>query len=236
MEYTENLKKLLEKVQDVHYAKAISQYMRNKFDFLGIKAPERKELLKIFFKENGLPTKENFEEIIKKLWEMPQREYQYCALEIFALFIKKNENNYLDLAEYLITQHSWWDTVDILAPNIVGKMFLYLGKTDEKIVENYTNKWANSNNIWLKRTSIIFQLTYKKNTNVELLEKYILLNQQDKVFSKEFFIQKAIGWALRQYARTDKEFVKDFVEKHHETLSNLSKREALKHLLKDYFE
>ncbi|TAE45337.1 MAG: DNA alkylation repair protein [Cytophagia bacterium] len=221
MEYLSYLNDLFEKNKNDDYAPKMSKYMRNQFQFYGINSPQRTKILQQFLQENGLPKPEKLSEILAIMWEKPQREWQYAALYIFQKIIKKSKNDFLELAESLIIQKSWWDTIDTIAPTIVGEILLYLPEKKEE----YTEKWALSDNFWLKRTSIIFQLHYKSKTNTDLLEKYILLN----IESKEFFIQKAIGWALRQYARIDKEFVKNFVKKN-ENLSSLSKREALKHI------
>ncbi|TAH29531.1 MAG: DNA alkylation repair protein [Cytophagales bacterium] len=221
MEYLSYLNDLFEKNKNDDYAPKMSKYMRNQFQFYGINSPQRTKILQQFLQENGLPKPGKLSEILAIMWEKPQREWQYAALYIFQKIIKKSKNDFLELAESLIIQKSWWDTIDTIAPTIVGEILLYLPEKKEE----YTEKWALSDNFWLKRTSIIFQLHYKSKTNTDLLEKYILLN----IESKEFFIQKAIGWALRQYARIDKEFVKNFVKKN-ENLSSLSKREALKHI------
>ena len=122
--------------------------------------------------------------------------------------------------EWMITHNSWWDSVDSTNSNVISKFFL---KYPEHIAV-YTLKWNRSNNNWLKRMSILFQLTYKKNTNTTLLAAYI----ENTINEEDFFIRKAIGWALRAYAYTDPKWVIHFV-KAHPNLSPLSKREALKH-------
>ena len=122
--------------------------------------------------------------------------------------------------EWMITHNSWWDSVDSTNSNVISKFFL---KYPEHIAA-YTLKWNRSNNNWLKRMSILFQLTYKKNTNTVLLAAYI----ENAINEEDFFIRKAIGWALRAYAYTDPKWVIHFV-KAHPNLSPLSKREALKH-------
>jgi 3-methyladenine DNA glycosylase AlkD len=120
----------------------------------------------------------------------------------------------------MLTHKSWWDSVDSTNSNVIGKYFIKF----PALLEPTTQKWNDTSNIWLQRMSILFQLPYKEKTNTELLEKYIV-NRMD---SNEFFVNKAIGWALRAYAYTNKKWVIRFV-KDHPQLSNLSKREALKH-------
>jgi 3-methyladenine DNA glycosylase AlkD len=120
----------------------------------------------------------------------------------------------------MVTHQSWWDSVDSLNSFVISKFFIMFPEE----IESTTSKWNQSSNKWLQRMSLLFQLTYKKKTNTTLLTKYIEHCELDK----EFFIQKAIGWALRAYAYTDAKWVIQFV-KTHPQLSNLSKREALKH-------
>ena len=138
-----------------------------------------------------------------------------CEAEIPAKFIKT--------IEYLIVTKSWWDTVDSLAGGTVGFHF----KRFPDVREKYLAKWRSSENFWLRRTTILFQLNYKEETDFDLLCDII----RENLGSKEFFINKAIGWALRQHARVDSKAVKKFVMTTKE-LNPLSRREALKHIVK----
>lgn len=198
----------------------MSRYMRNLHPFYGIKTPERENILRLAINDEGLPNLNDLPAILQTMWEKPQREWHYCAMNIFSKSLKHCGAEALDLVEHLIIQKSWWDTVDYLAPRIAGKLFLsYPDK-----IESYTNRWIESDNFWLQRSAIIFQLSYKIKTDSALLFAHC----DRRKASKEFFIQKAIGWALRQYARTAPKAVRDFVEI--TELASLSKREALKHL------
>lgn len=151
---------------------------------------------------------------------MDEREYQYCAVELLA-FHKKlwSEHSILPI-EHCIVQKSWWDTIDFIAAECTGPYFNRLPQQ----VKSVTGRWNTCNNIWLQRSSLLFQKSYKKNTDLELLTKYI----KHLSGSKEFFIRKAIGWILREYAKTNPQWVIDFVGKHE--ISPLSKREVLKYL------
>ncbi len=120
----------------------------------------------------------------------------------------------------MITHNSWWDSVDSTNSFVIGKYFLQFPEA----IEPVTSKWNQSSNKWLQRMSILFQLIYKEKTNTTLLTEYI----ENTQLEEDFFIRKAIGWALRSYANTDAKWVIQFV-KAHPQLSNLSKREALKH-------
>lgn len=199
-------------------APKMAKYMRNLFPFLGIKSPERKALFRSFISANGLAPKKELDKIVKGLFEFPEREFHYIAIDLVGKYAKKFETNDLDILEFIIVNKSWWDSVDTIS-KWVGVFF----KKYPDLIKPTTERWITSNNIWLQRTSIIFQLAYKKDTDVDLLFDYA----RRKASSEEFFIQKAIGWALRQYAKIDAQKVKNFVDKHE--LAPLSRREALKH-------
>ncbi|PLX14987.1 MAG: DNA alkylation repair protein, partial [Marinilabiliales bacterium] len=161
---------------------------------------------------------ENYEEIIKWCWQQNEREYQYFAMEFLSLRLKKSAANIIELYEYMIVEKSWWDTVDFISAVLVGDYF----KRFPNQINTITEKWISSNNIWLQRSCLLFQLKYKSNTDVNLMESFIV----QLLGSKEFFIDKAIGWILREYSKTNPHLVLDIVQKY--SLSGLSHREALK--------
>ena len=197
---------------------AMKKYMKNKFEFFGIKSPLRKEIYKIHKEKNGLLPDENFDEIVKWCWQQPQREYQYFAMEFLKRRMKKTDIQIIELYEFMLLEKSWWDTVDFIAANLLGD---YFKKYPDQILP-ITNRWMQSGNMWLQRSCLLFQLKYKQATDIKLMTNFILeLNG-----SKEFFINKAIGWVLREYSKTKPAFVVDFVVVN--SLSNLSQREALK--------
>ena len=191
-------------------------YLRNQFEFYGLTSPESRVIQKPFLVTTFLPPKANCFEIVQILWNKPQREYQYFAQELAFKFRKKVEIEDIQLFEYMILNKSWWDTVDFIAANLVGNYF----KVFPKQIPFYTEKWLASNNMWLQRTAIIFQLKYKQQLDTALLSTTI----QQLVGSKEFFINKAIGWALREYSKTNPIWVLKFVEEN--KLHSLSEREA----------
>lgn len=194
--------------------------MKNRFPYLGIKTPKRKELLKDFYKENGLPEMEELKQITLDLWELPEREFQYVAIGLLRNFTKKWDEDFIDLFEQLIITKSWWDSVDGLASWMVGEHFIRFPDIRDK----YIDRWMKSGNIWLQRTCLLFQLGYKEKTDEMLMDSIIMaLNG-----SNEFFINKAIGWILREYSKTDAQAVINFVENNE--LAPLSNREALKWL------
>ncbi|MCK9452727.1 MAG: DNA alkylation repair protein [Bacteroidales bacterium] len=208
-----------EAAADPAKAVAMEQYMRNQFAFYGLPSPLRQQLLTPFIKENGLPKCDNVVEIIHNAWQLPQREMQYAAMFVLQKQIKELPETAIELFEQLIVEKSWWDSIDFIAPNLVGTLFLRFPEIRDEMVR----KWMLSGNFWLQRSCLIFQLKYKDHTDEALL--FELCSQL--AGEKEFFIRKAIGWVLRQYARTAPHAVKYFVE--NTDLQPLSKREALKH-------
>ena len=218
--YVASFKTLFEQNADPVQATSMKKYMRDQFDYFGIKTPKNAALQKAFYKEYGLPELSELDTILRELWSLPQREYQYTAMGLLGKFEKQLPEKFIDTVEYLIVTKSWWDTVDALASHTVGTHFSRF----PKIRERYLNKWHKSKNLWLRRTVILFQLGYKKETDFELLSEII----RENLGSDEFFINKAIGWSLRQYAYIDPKAVKDFVKS--TQLHPLSRREALKHI------
>ncbi len=208
----------LRDLADADNAFWMCKYMREKYPFLGVKKPERYEVFKHLYKQYG--SSEDWFEVSSQLFAMPEREFQYVAMDYVKLAKKSWDKRVPALCEQWVGQDSWWDVVDNLAPQILGPYFLqFPGERDVWI-----QRWMDSGNFWLQRFCLVFSLGYKDKTDTVLLAKTI----QALSGSKEFFIQKAIGWALRQYARTDPEWVMDFVGNN--ALAPLSKREALKHL------
>ena len=219
--YTLSLKALFEENADPTKAGPMKKYMRDQYEYLGIKSPQAATLLSGHIKEHGLPPLEKLDVILRELWSLPQREFQYAAMNLMERLDKKLNEEFITTIEYLITTKSWWDTVDLLAGHAVGSQF----KRFPKVKEKYLKKWRNSNNLWLRRTTLLFQLGYKKETDFDLLCELI----KENLGSEEFFINKAIGWALRQYAHTNPAPVKKFVKAAKE-LHPLSRREALKNI------
>jgi 3-methyladenine DNA glycosylase AlkD len=220
MEAIETLFILFEAHRNAENAESMEKYMRNLFPFLGIKTPERRVLVRQFFNETGILKEPFNKELVLELWEKNEREYQYTALDYIEKSLKKLTKDDLPFFEKLITTKSWWDTVDMIAPKAVGE----IASKSPEVIEETIDGWAVDENFWLRRASILFQLKYKQRTNEELLYKYILQNAA----SKEFFIQKAIGWALREYSKTNPQSVKLFLAGNQ--LAPLSVREGSKYV------
>ncbi|MEI7847583.1 MAG: DNA alkylation repair protein [Chloroflexota bacterium] len=214
------IKTFFEKNANPTLAGPMAAYMRNQFPYLGIKSEQNSELQDQFYSEHGLPRLEELARIMHELWELPEREFQYIGIGLVFKFQKEIPSEFIETLESMIATKSWWDTVDTLAGNIVGNHFRrFPALRDETL-----SRWRGSENLWLRRTSILFQLGYKKETDFPLLCEII----HENLGSKEFFINKAIGWSLRQYSRVDEDAVRSFVAQ--TPLQPLSAREALKWL------
>jgi len=210
-----------EKQADPDRAFQMKKYMKDLFPFFGIQANPRRVICSQLLKDYGLPEKRALFELVKLLWEKDEREFQHFGAELANKFKNNIEEDDLELFQWMIVNKSWWDTVDFIASNLVGNYFRKYPQHTHHVMQ----KWQESGNMWLQRTTLIFQLKYKEKTDVELLTRQILALKD----SKEFFIRKAIGWALREYSKTRPDWVKEFVDK--TTMSGLSTREALKRIM-----
>ena len=201
---------------------AMSRYMKDHFSFFGINAPLRAEIKKEWLKvlPENMSSSDKWE-LVHDLWKREQREFQYIAVE-YVNGWKNAEMNRDDIEhlKFLITHRSWWDTVDLLASTFLGKYFLKFPEEKANII----GQWRNDENMWLKRSCLLFQLKYKERTDLQLLKD--LIRQFQPI--REFFIQKAIGWSLRQYSKWDPRSVREFVNEIQ--LSGLAAKEATKYL------
>ena len=214
----EELVKELKAVANPDNAVAMKAYMKNKFEFLGVKTPARRKLTKAFFKQQTDSVIDwNF---INEAWNNPYRELQYAALDYLEIRKKFLTPSDLPRLKKLAQTKSWWDTIDFL-DRLVGSIIARFPETKEIILA-----WSRDEDIWLRRLAIDHQLLRKEETDTELLEK-ILVNNLDRT---EFFINKAIGWALRDYSKTNPDWVRAFIERHQTEMAALSIREGSKYL------
>ena len=200
-------------------AQKMSKYMLNKFEYIGIKTPERREIFKNFFKEYKNEEKIDWE-FVNNCWENKYREFQYVAADYLKNMKDKLTRDDIPKLKQLILKKSWWDTIDNLDMTI-GALALKDSNVNKILLE-----WSIDENIWLRRIAIDHQLLRKEKTNTELLEKVL----ENNLGQAEFFINKSIGWALRDYSKTNPEWVKNFIEKNKEKMAKLSIREASKYL------
>jgi len=200
-------------------AQKMSKYMLNKFEYIGIKTPERREIFKNFFKEYKNEEKIDWE-FVNKCWENKYREFQYITADYLKNMKDKLSIDDIPKFKRLILEKSWWDTIDNLDMTI-GALALKDSNVNKILLE-----WSLDENIWLRRIAIDHQLLRKEKTNTELLEKIL----KNNLGQTEFFINKAIGWALRDYSKISPEWVKNFIEKNKENMAKLSIKEASKYL------
>lgn len=217
-EYFRPLTKQLLANSNPENAAYMKAYLKDRFELFGLKQQPRRDIFNVFVKENGIPEFAEIGHYLKWLIEQPEREYDYCTIELLLKTKRKWDDSLIEHAQYLITHNSWWDTVDSIATNVIGT---YLKKNPQLIMQ-YVPHWIESDNMWLNRTAMIFQLKYKSDTSTFWLTESILPHLE----SKEFFHQKAIGWALRQYSRNNPDWVMDFANQYE--LKPLSRREALR--------
>lgn len=207
---------------DPERATAMARYMKDHFAFFGIPSPQRKALQTDFLRSYRKASRAQRETDLLFLWKKPERESQYAALDCLCWEARKLPEGYHQNIRYWIEQKSWWDTVDLLASRVAGNYFLQFPQWRDPVIRD----WLASGNLWVERSAILHQLNYGEQTNTDWLFRSVLQFQS----SKEFFHQKAMGWALRQYAKTDPDGTRQFVEKHQDKLPALTRREALKHL------
>ena len=217
--------KLLDLITDLEensnelLAESMSKYMQDKFRFLGVRGATRTEIYKKYFPD-ARKAKTIDWDFVENCWNKEEREFQYVVvyyLKAMQKFLKREDISRL---KYLIVTKSWWDTVDLLA-KVVGSLVIRIEGYDQIMLE-----WSKDSNIWLKRVAILYQLSLKEKVDKQVLESILVNNLGDS----EFFINKAIGWALRDYSKFNPEWVREFIEKNKNGMAKLSIREASKYL------
>ena len=200
-------------------AESMSKYMQDKFRFLGVRGTTRTEIYKKYFPD-ARKTKIIDWDFVESCWNKEEREFQYVVvyyLKAMQKFLKREDISKL---KYLIVTKSWWDTVDLLA-KVIGSLVIRIEGYDQIMLE-----WSKDSNIWLKRVAILYQLSLKEKVDKQILERILVGNLGDS----EFFINKAIGWALRDYSKYNPEWVREFIKKNKDNMANLSIREASKYI------
>ena len=209
----------LEENRNELLAVSMERYMQDKFRFLGVRGATRTEIYKKYFPE-ARKSKVIDWNFIETCWNKEEREFQYAAvyyLRAMQKFLKREDISKL---KYLIVTKSWWDTVDLLA-KVIGSLVIRIKGYNKTMLE-----WSKDSNIWLRRVAILYQLSLKEKVDEKVLDEILENNLGDN----EFFINKAVGWALRDYSKFNPEWVTKFIEKNRENMANLSLREASKYL------
>ena len=217
--------KLLDLITDLEenrnelLAESMSKYMQDKFRFLGVRGATRTEIYKKYFPD-ARKTKTIDWDFVENCWNKEEREFQYVVvyyLKAMQKFLKREDISKL---KYLIVTKSWWDTVDLLA-KVIGSLVIRIEGYDQIMLE-----WSKDSNIWLRRVAILYQLSLKDKVDEIILDKILVNNLGDN----EFFINKAVGWALRDYSKYNPEWVREFIKKNKDNMANLSIREASKYI------
>ncbi len=206
---------------DEAHAQRQTAYMRHLFPFLGLTAPKRTALQKPLYKRYPVQDERRLNQAIRELWNKEAREFQYAALDFSAHSQGLASVQMLEVYQEMIQTKSWWDTVDDIAANLVGSLV-----SDHPKLLRVMDRWIRDDNLWIRRTALIFQLKWKKKTDTDRLFAYCRQTMDDP----DFFIRKAIGWALREYSKTDPAAVKQFIQKNQHQLSPLSIREGSKYV------
>ena len=214
---------------DPEKAVAMQAYMKSAMPFRGVPAPRLRTLSGDCFARHPLPDEHAWRSAVRTLWDDARfREERYVAVALTGqrAYRAYQTPQALDLYRHLVVTGAWWDHVDAVASRRVGPLLdRFPGEVRPVILA-----WARDDDLWLRRTAVLSQLQSKEHTDVDLLREVLEANLEDSRFGREFFIRKAVGWALRQHARTDPDWVRGFVDQHADRLAGLSRREALKHL------
>ncbi|MFL6165193.1 MAG: DNA alkylation repair protein [Ornithinibacter sp.] len=207
------------------------RYMKSAMPYRGVTSPQLRALLRPLLTDPALApaSREVWEADVRELWDAAEyREERYAAIALTGHRAARGwqDPSTLDLYRHLVVTGAWWDYVDVVAADRVGPILLQ----HRGIVTPLCRADAVDAHLWVRRTAILAQLKHGDETDLELLGNVIDANLEGSTFGQEFFIRKAIGWALRQHARVDPQWVRAFVAARDDRLSGLSQREALKHL------
>jgi 3-methyladenine DNA glycosylase AlkD len=221
-ELIEATQRELRGVADPARAAPMAAYMKTDMPFYGVQKAGRSSVLRTLKRDHPPDDVTEYREAVLGLWQLPHREEKYLAISYARAFNEYITTDAMELYERLLVDGAWWDFVDEIASHLVGRVLL----RERSDLAPTMRSWISADNIWLRRTSIICQLRHKAETDTAMLDDACTSNLPDT----EFFIRKAVGWALREYAKTDPDWVRSYVETHQGELSGLSYREATKHL------
>lgn len=203
-------------------AKGMQAYMKTDMPYYGVQKPARTEILRHIKKEFAPANHDEYQELVTALWVLPHREEKYLAQGVASAFRQFIVPDSLPLYERFIDDGAWWDFVDETATHMIRELVLNHPNQTWPVVDT----WIEHDNMWRRRAAIICQVGAKDRTDVDRLFAFCAARAPET----EFFIRKAIGWALREYAKTDPEAVATFANLHEGELSGLSYREATKHI------
>lgn len=200
-------------------------YMKNQFEFLGVKTPARRAAVSKLIRAQRSAGVADLLRCARALWKLPEREYQYVAADLLACHVARLTPTHIPALLALVKKKSWWDTVDALA-GVIGRV-VRSGCADDREAQRLMDEALESPNLWTRRVAIIHQLGWRRETDSRRLFMYASTCSGEK----DFFIRKAIGWALRDYARHAPAEVRAFLKANRTKLSPLTLREAGKHIV-----
>lgn len=224
-QFSQAVRAALAPLADADLRAPMRAYMKNQFEYLGIKTPLRRAAIAALIRGQKNATAADLLRTARLLWAMREREYQYAAIDLLAHHCGKLTTTHLSAMLALVQKKSWWDTVDALA-SVIGQVMREACADDPEAQCAMDNALASSN-LWVRRVAIIHQLGWRKQTDAERLFAYATTCAHEK----DFFIRKAIGWALRDYARHAPAAVRRFLRANRRKLSPLTIREAGKQIL-----
>jgi 3-methyladenine DNA glycosylase AlkD len=207
---------------DAEHAEAMAAYLKTDMPFYGIKTPMRVPAYREVRRQCKPTTDDEYGYAVRAFWQLPHREEKHVAIRLARDYRRFITSTHIDLYRHLIVDGAWWDFVDSIAAGCVGAVLL----GERAVVAPIMEEWVESEEMWLRRSALLAHLSHKGETDVDTLFDHCLRLAHEK----EFFIRKAIGWVLREYAKTDPDAVRSFVLEHRDRWSGLTFREATKHL------
>lgn len=224
-----DLRRRIAEAADPDRAPAMQAYMKSELPFRGVGSPALRRICRAALEQHPLPDRASWEAVVRELWDDAEfREERYAALAVAG---DRRYRDYrdpvsLELDRHLVVTGAWWDLVDAVATRHVGDV-LHRHRLEATPV---VRAWARDHDLWLRRTAVLAQLKHRADTDTDLLREVLEANLEGSEHGREFFVRKALGWALREHAKTDPDWVRAFVREHEAELSGLTRREALKHL------
>ncbi|MGW0142202.1 DNA alkylation repair protein [Streptomyces calvus] len=206
---------------DPERAVAMRAYMKDVAPFLGLPTPERRTLSRTVLEGLPRPRENDCAAVALRCWELPEREYHYFAVDYLRRHVRHCSSGFLPVARHLVTTVPWWDTVDLLAAHVVGALV-----AADPALAAEMDDWIGDDDLWLARTALLHQLRFKERTDTRRLFDYCLRRSGHP----DFFVRKAIGWSLREYAKTDPDAVRAFLARTQQRFAPLSVREALRNI------
>ena len=203
----------------------MQRYLKTTMPFYGVKSPILNIIVNDVNNLHLISNQEEYNSVIMDIWNLSHREEKYISIKLARKWKKYITLEALTVYEKMIREGQWWDFIDPISQGLIGILLMNNRFKMNKILD----KWIKDENLWIRRSAILAHLKHKENTDYKKLFEYCLKCAHEK----EFFIQKAIGWVLREFSKTEPEIVYAFIQDNERVLSNLSKREGMKYIKKN---